>query len=184
MRRLHVLCLMVVVIIGTISLGFAQYFRSESKNANPAGISQSPSDQYPPGTIDGATHPELISDLKAYEVFTNCVAIAESAPASEKKSAKDKFRRARLNESDTSAVMKTLGEFFAQRLDIIRQSEQLTQNKASNSDFAQLYSQSLDLVSFTRETLMSRLSPEGAAKLHAHVMDLKSRIKIFPPNVK
>ena len=42
----------------------------------------------PPGTINGATNPELISDFKAYEVFFHSVVVSETEPEVKKQKPK------------------------------------------------------------------------------------------------
>jgi hypothetical protein len=134
----------------------------------------------PPGTIDGAKNPEMISDLKAYEVFFTSVAISESASETERTQAKNKFVRAKLNEKDVAAVMKTMGEFYIRQQDIINRSNLLRKNNAHSDEFAKLRAESIDIVSSSRDRLMSRLSMDGRTKLHQHVILLKHKIKLTP----
>src|SRR5262245_66492031 len=55
----------------------------------------------PPGTIDGAKTPWLISDDKAYETFLLCVSASDINKEAEKKLEKDEFLRARIAKAVT-----------------------------------------------------------------------------------
>jgi len=106
--------LFALLVMGVASLVLSQgLFSSHEQHAGTKHavtvLAQSNAD--PPGTIDGAKNPELISDFKAYEVFFHAVAVADNASQAEVLSAKNKFRRAHLSEADAAELLKILEEF-------------------------------------------------------------------------
>ena len=160
MKLRVVLCLIALFVIGLVSLAIAQRSPKnqdhKGMNHNASASAQSKTED-PPGTIDGAKNPELISDFKAYEVFFHSVVVADNAAEAEKLGAKDMFSRAQLSESDTVELMKVLGEFHKARSNIISQANQFSQNRASDSEFSQLSSQAESLISSTQQALKSAL---------------------------
>ena len=134
----------------------------------------------PPGTINGATNPELISDFKAYEVFFHSVVVSETEPEVKKAEAKSKFSRAKLDDKDTAALMKILGEFYRDRSNLNVRFNQLRSEAANENEFVKLDKEANDLINSTQAKLSKRLSKEGVEKLQAHIMGLKAKIKLLP----
>lgn len=145
---------------------------------------QIPQKANPPGTIDGAKTPDLIPDAKAYEIFLLSVAIPPISSEFEKSSAKSKFKRAELEDSDTEAVMKILDVFYSKWQHIVMEEKQLREKNATDKEFNLLQEKANKLMEATRLQFASQLSQKGNENLHSHIIGLKQKIKIFTqPNI-
>ena len=187
MNRKILLTLFALIFVGLVSYAIAQrYSQSDQSHKgmnhnSVAPVAQVQPKEDPPGTIDGAKNPELISDFKAYEVFFHSVAVSETGLEAKKAEAKNKFHRAKLDDKDTSALMKILGEFYHDRSNLNARFHQLRVGKASKDEFTKLDREANDLITSTQVKLSKRLSKEGVEKLYMHVMGLKVKIKLLPP---
>lgn len=187
MNRKIFLTLFAFIFVGLVSYAIAQRYSQADQshkgmNHNTvASVAKVQPKEDPPGTIDGAKNPELISDFKAYEVFFHSVAVSETESEIKKAAAKSKFRRAKFDDRDTATLMKILGEFYRDRSNLNVRFHQLKTSKASKDEFVKLDKEVSDLTTSTQAKLPKRLSKEGMEKLHAHVMGLKAKIKLLPP---
>lgn len=184
MNRKILLTLSTLIFVGLVSYAIAQrYSQSDQshKGMNHNSVTQFQPKEDPPGTIDGAMNPELISDFKAYEVFFHSVAVSEIESEVKKAEAKSKFRRAKLDDKDTVALMKILGEFYSDRSNLNVRLNQLRSGGASEDEFVKLDKEANELINSTQAKLSKRLGKEGTDKIHAHVMGLKTKIKLLPP---
>ncbi|HEU0176274.1 MAG TPA: hypothetical protein VFV58_18570 [Blastocatellia bacterium] len=134
----------------------------------------------PPGTIDGAKTPWLISDDKAYETFFLCATATDITTEAQKTLAKAKFSRARIDKTDTERVLTILSEFRQHRSIIITAADRLRDAKAPANEFAKLQEKELNLIRSTRNDLQSRLSQDGATKMQQFILGLKSKIRLIP----
>lgn len=187
MNRKLLFILPALVFIGLVSYAIAQkYSQSDQSHKgmnhnSAASVAHVQPKEDPPGTIDGAKNPELISDFKAYEVFFQSVTVSETDSEVKKAEAKSKFHRAKLDDKDTVALMKILGEFYHDRSNLNVQLNRLRSGGASEDDFVKLDKEANDLINSTQAKLSKRLSKEGTEKLQTHVMGLKAKIKLLPP---
>ncbi len=134
----------------------------------------------PPGTIDGAKTPRLISDDKAYETFFLCATATEITTEAQKTLAKAMFSRARTDKTDTERILTILSEFRQHRSEIITAADHLRDAKAPANEFAKLQEKELNLIRSTRNDLQSRLSQDGATKMQQFILGLKSKIRLIP----
>lgn len=175
--------IVIVLLTGLVSIALAQRYTNkpqthETMSHNSMATPQMKED--PLGTIDGSKTPELISDSKAYEVFCHSIAVPSAASDSEKRAAKDKLRRAQLSSKDIELVMKTLSEFYSERIILAGTDNQLRSQSADDAEFKKLQAEEISLISKTQDKFKTRLSSEGAAKLNEYVMGLKQKIKLLP----
>ena len=76
--------------------------------------------------------------------------------------------------------MKTLSEFYSERIILAGTDNQLRSQSADDAEFKKLQAEEISLISKTQDKFKTRLSSEGAAKLNEYVMGLKQKIKLLP----
>ena len=140
-----------------------------------------------PGTINGATNPELIPDDVAYRLVLLAIAEPQNPSDAQQARFRAKIGPAGLNDDDTAALL-IIVVAFQKQLDALN--VQVTQilardplPPAGSPDYQQLagLAQQRSPV-FTEATsaLPARLSADGMAKLQAFVQNEKRRMKYHP----
>jgi hypothetical protein len=142
---------------------------------------------YPPGTIDGAKHPELIPDEVAYKMFF--LSLLEPADPTLVQPARQeaKLRMIGLSTDDKAALLEALSDFQKGLADLKGRSDEIlkaTPNPVPGSaewqELSGIETQTNTVVTGTVEALRSRLSQDGFAKLQTRLLAFKATIKAFP----
>jgi hypothetical protein len=142
---------------------------------------------YPPGTIDGAKHPELISDDVAYKMLFLSLMEPENLTDAQKARQQAKLRTIGFSEKDGAALLAALGDFRDRLADLAGRTQDIlkvTPNPARDSpewqELSDIEQQTNTTVTDTVEALRTGLTPEGFGKFQARMLDFKRTIKAFP----
>jgi hypothetical protein len=135
--------------------------------------------------IDGAVHPELISDLTAYRLWFLAVGRGPNPTAAEVKHQAAQLKRTLLSAEDQQALIPVLTTLKVQYQSLIQTFNEgakaaLAQNE--NPDYAALVLQRDQLVQTTRDSLGGLLTPTGLALLDAHIQSEKKHMHTSAPN--
>lgn len=136
--------------------------------------------------IDGADHPELISDLTAYRLYL----LASSEPASPGDE-QVKRQAARLNEigladADRQVLIAISAKFNSDYQSLINKYNQAATaawDRQERTDVKPLLADRDNLVLSTRDAIRVALTPDGWARFDAHVQGEKIRMKISAQGV-
>jgi hypothetical protein len=142
--------------------------------------------------IDGAVHPELISDQEAMTVFWISIMEAPSAGEVEKNRFAAKTATLNLNPDDKALLWAAAQDFYAKFMPYREQAQQYADaavGKRASTDPPLVIAQhrasvatAIDqLASNTHTGLLAKLSPTAAASFKTALADVKAHMKIIPP---
>ena len=139
----------------------------------------------PPGTIDGALTPQLISDAVAYRLFLNAACEQPQSKLDEKGRQRAMLSRARLTEAEITAVASILAGYHRQIADVERAWNSAVADPKVASSAAQNFSAQRDaLVTATKASLALQLSLGGMHRLDQLIQSEKRNMKVVPyPNM-
>jgi hypothetical protein len=139
--------------------------------------------------VDGALHPELISDQEAITVFFVSTATPHNATPQDLRRLDARIRRMGLNESDRAMTIRYIQEFYDNFMPYKNSAATLAAQIHASPD--PVLTQRRTAVVLSVEALTARtfgslaasLSPDGALRLRNHIAYLKTRMKIVaaPP---
>ncbi len=142
---------------------------------------------YPPGTIDGAKHPELIPDDVAYKMLFLSLLEPTDARLVQPARQEAKMRMIGLSADDKAALLVALSEFQKRLSDLGAQSDEILKaapnpapDSAEQQELSDIEEQTNTVVIDTVEVLRTQLSLDGFAKLEARLVAFKATIKAFP----
>ncbi len=118
----------------------------------------------PPGSIDGATNPELIPDVVAFRLFFSAVAETASPSATQMAKQDAKLRPIELSDADKGVLVIALAQFKA---NLVKAQTSHTPLKTYLDDTAQS----------TIQSLVSSMSADGFQRLEAYVRAEKRFMK-------
>lgn len=146
----------------------------------------------PAGMIDGALHPELISDQEAITVLWISLMEPSGAGADAQARFAAKTRKINLPPADSAILWAAAQNFYSQFMPLRQQAQQLADAAAGKRPTADLPSAiaqqrgdvaaAIDRLALTTQSAaLASLSPRAAAALKAHLADFKAHMKIIPP---
>ncbi|KAA6457922.1 hypothetical protein DYQ86_21390 [Acidobacteria bacterium AB60] len=137
-------------------------------------LSQAQRPDLPPGTIDGATTPQLIPDSTAFRLVFLSLRVPGSPSANDLKNQSSRLKHIGLSDEDAAAAKGIMSSFGT--------SYDAWQTKfgqpGSSIDVPTAKSEREAIVQETLGRVMKGLSPEGAAKLAEYVQAAKSRMVV------
>jgi hypothetical protein len=131
--------------------------------------------------IDGAVHPELISDSTAYRLYFLSVAETPNPTAKAKTRQLAHLRRTRLDDDDLQILTSTLENFklqYASLIEKYNREAEIIDAKGGTPDIHAFLIQRDALVQSTRDYLKRTLSFAGSAHLEEHVQAEKRNMKV------
>ena len=145
------------------------------------GQSPPPNHQHPaspPNLIDGAKHPELVSDAAAYRLYLITLSLPPNFNEQDRAAQQAHLSKIDLAANDLQAMTTVLAEFRSQYDAWISRYNAAATTQGNTFDPTPFLQQQEDIVQSTREMLKRTLSPKGMSKLHAHIQDEKKRMKV------
>jgi hypothetical protein len=131
--------------------------------------------------IDGAQHPELISDSTAYRLYFLAVSEMPNATAQSKTRRLAHLKRTNLDDDDLQLLSSTLETFKLQYTSLINQynrEAEATLAAGGTPDIHALLIQRDALVESTRLNLRRSLSFTGSSRLDEHIRAEKRNMKV------
>jgi hypothetical protein len=133
--------------------------------------------------IDGALHPELISDSVAYRLYLSTISLGSNPTDTDLKRQRAQLSQIGLQDNDREALRSALVEFRAKYDDYVKrhnQSAEAAEGRSEQVDVHAFVRQLNDLVKATRITLRQRLTPAGLTQFEAFVQAEKTKMKVQP----
>jgi hypothetical protein len=184
--KIRSFCLTLSVFLGGVN-GAAAQSVNHSDHVHSQGIAASTS-----AMIDGAVHPELITDQEAITVFW--ISIMEPPEANE--IAKNRFAaktgKINLSPSDSAILWAAAQAFYRDFMPYRERAQQLAEaavGKRASADTPYSIAQQRATVAInidqlalaTHQSLLTRLSPAAGAAFKTNLADVKAHMKIVPP---
>ncbi|MGD0223249.1 MAG: hypothetical protein ABSF71_12995 [Terriglobia bacterium] len=169
------------------SCPIASLAAANKSGAFAAGISPQAEPTYPPGTIDGAKHPELIPDEVAYKMLFLSVMEPANLTDAQRARQEAKLRMIGFSEEDKAGFLAKLGEFRdrmrdcgARTAEILKATPNPPRDSAERQELSDIEEQATAGVTDTVEALRTGLTQEGFGKFQARMLGFKRTIKAFP----
>jgi hypothetical protein len=131
--------------------------------------------------IDGAVHPELISDSMAYRMYFVSISLKANPAAVDQEGQQARLNAIGLETSDVEILADIMADFRAKHDAVVAQYNQAAEAataRGESSDIHTLLQQLDQLVQNTRDTLKARLSSKGMTQLDAFVQAEKRHMKV------
>jgi hypothetical protein len=179
------------VFLTVLGITLTLCFAPQSQAQNPTTTTHQHSSTSPPpqhqhnvaatNLIDGAVHPELISDSIAYRLYLVAVSTRPNPDEAEQTIQRVQVMRTGLVDTDQQTFISILSDFRA-NYDALVADYNAAAKADNTTDVHTLLKKLDDLVQSTRDTIEVRLSARGAAKLHAFVVSEKKNMRTTEEN--
>jgi hypothetical protein len=138
-----------------------------------AQSSSSPEPTLPPGSINGANTPELISDTIAYRLVFRSLSISANPTVAEHGHQDIRLAALGFSDADKSSFKAVMADF--------RATFKILQAASASTAAADWAKQHDDLIQHSRDQLAQKLSPEAMKVLAAYVAGEKRRMIVVTP---